>query len=44
MAIAVTHLAWVGVVRLTIPPRLVVEERQAAVASVTLCVVSTLTN
>ena len=44
VAIALAHLAWVGIVCLSISPRFVIEERLAAVTGITLCVVGTLTH
>ena len=44
MAIAVTHLARIGIICLSILPRLVVEEGKTLIAGITLRVVSTLTN
>ena len=44
MAIAVTHLAWIGIVCFPISPWLVIEEWQTLITGIALCVVSTLTN
>jgi hypothetical protein len=44
VAIAVTHLAWIGIVCFPISPWLVIEEWQTLITGITLRVVSTLTN
>lgn len=44
MAIAVTHLTWVGIICFSILPRLVVEEGLAPITGITLSIMGTLTN